>query len=117
MRQRALFIPLKIMRPKNLCGFTLVELLVVIAIIAILASLLLPALAAAKEKSHMTKSMRNAKQTGLAALMYAAENHEWVPVHSAQGNWRRHRGRLASARAIWGEIDGADEPAHGRVDG
>ena len=61
-------------------GFTLIELLVVIAIIAILAALLLPALARAKERGQRTRCLSNLKQIATGAIVYAGDSGDLVPT-------------------------------------
>jgi len=65
-------------------GFTLIELLVVIAIIAILAAILFPVFARAREKARQTSCLSNIKQTGLGILMYAQDYDEVLVRHCYQ---------------------------------
>jgi prepilin-type N-terminal cleavage/methylation domain-containing protein len=66
-------------RKEDAGAFTLIELLVVIAIIAILAALLLPALALAKEKGKRAMDKSNLRQFGLTVHMYSMDWQDWVP--------------------------------------
>lgn len=74
-------------------GFTLIELLVVIAIIAILASMLLPAMAKAKAHGQQADCLGHMKQLVLATHMYADDNRDWYPpiqerIGSFETSWR-----------------------------
>jgi prepilin-type N-terminal cleavage/methylation domain-containing protein len=67
-------------------AFTLIELLVVIAIIAILAAILFPVFAQAKEAAKKTQCISNTKQTGLGGLMYAGDSDDVLPRHDNNGS-------------------------------
>ena len=88
-------------RLSSAAAFTLIELLVVIAIIAILASLLLPALARAKMEANRTKCLNNLKQLELAAQMYKHDNNDYL-IPNAPAGYTANDTWCPSGSESWG---------------
>jgi len=106
------------MRQYRKTGFTLIELLVVIAIIAILAAILFPVFAQARDKARQTSCLSNTKQMGTAFMMYIQDWDELFPLgfglggslgwlynynHAVPPNWRTNPGadRLMAYPVHW----------------
>lgn len=94
-------------RTVNKCfssGFTLIELLVVIAIISILASMLMPVFARAREQARRTSCTSNQKQLTLALLMYAQDYDEILPLYSQGLGYQGSMGYAGDDGPRWADM-------------
>jgi prepilin-type N-terminal cleavage/methylation domain-containing protein len=97
-------------RPSGRLGFTLIELLVVIAIIAILAAILFPVFARAREKARQTTCASNEKQLGLAFAQYEQDYDESMPVDLNGGNMNGWAGETYPYAKTVNIYDCPDDP-------
>jgi hypothetical protein len=85
-------------------GFTLIELLVVIAIIAILAQMLFPVFAQAREKARQSVCLSNQKQIGMALMMYAQDADETLPPYSFGAGTAGYIGYFGNDGSRWADM-------------
>ncbi len=98
-------------------AFTLIELLVVISIIAILAAMLLPALARAKETARRISCTNCSKELGAAAVMYTDDNQEKFPPRSSVERWpEEFRPNYVNTNLLRCPSDRPNTPATGSTD-
>ncbi len=98
-------------RPPTRTGFTLIELLVVIAIIAILAAILFPVFAKAREKARQNSCLSNQRQINLAIMMWAQDHEERMPSASVTGRALASNttpillAQTPGAGSVWSELE------------
>jgi len=98
-------------RPPTRTGFTLIELLVVIAIIAILAAILFPVFAKAREKARQNSCLSNQRQINLAIMMWAQDHEERMPSAALAGRTLAGNAtpillaQTPSTGSVWSEIE------------
>ena len=97
-------------------GFTLIELLVVIAIIAILAAILFPVFAQAREKARQTSCLSNTKQLGLAFIQYAQDYDEHMP-NAFSGGDGSSTGPSTNVGAVCPTAPGTNTSTKGKLGG
>jgi len=95
---------------RNKKAFTLIELLVVIAIIAILAAILFPVFAQARETARTSSCLNNMKQIGTSVLMYAQDFDEGFPMgeYSAPRNWEVNPDAVGDCGSPWAGFNPGD---------